>query len=123
MTKEENCTYQLIRSALASGGFSGKLPKTIVTVKWVQRLKKALTASYVGCTIEAYNRIDNKWNATVLFGESLDRAVKFMLIREISVHGCIIMRNPIDLPLVHHTECVRDIRWVINSFLPSKFTK
>lgn len=121
MTKEENCTYQLIRSVLASCGFSGKLPKTMVTVKWVRNLKKTLTARYKGYMIDVYRRIDNKWHSTILFGELLDRAVKLMLIYEISAHSCTIIKDPTNLPPVRSTECIMCDRWVLNNFLPSRF--
>lgn len=121
MTKEENCIYLLIRSVLANCGFSGKLPKTMVTIRWVQSLKKELEANYRGHIIDVYGRTDNKWHAAILSGEPLDRAVKFMLIYEISAHGHIIMKDPTDLPSVYHTDCIVCDGWVVNNFLPSRF--
>lgn len=121
MTKEENCTYQLVRGVLTNCGFYGRLPKTMVTVRWVQSLKKGLEANYRGHIIDVYGRIDNRWHATVLSGKSLDRAVKLMLIYEISAHACTIMRDPTNLPSAYHTECIICDRWVINNFLPSRF--
>lgn len=121
MTKEENCTYQLVRNVLTNSGFYGKLPKTMVTVRWVQNLKKGLESSYRGYPIDVYGRTDNKWQSTILLGESLDRAVKLMLIYEISANACTIMRDPTDLPPVYRTECIMCDRWVVNHFLPSRF--
>ena len=121
MTKEENCIYLLIRSVLTNYRFSGKLPNTMVTVKWVQDLKKTLTVRYKGDMINVYGRTDNKWHVTILLGESLDRAVKFMLCYEILAHGSTIIKDPTDLPPTHHTECLMNTRWVLNNFLPSRF--
>ena len=121
MTKEENCIYLLIRSVLANCGFSGKLPKTMVTVKWVQSLKKRLKDRYTGYMIDVYGRIDNKWHGIILSGETLDRAVKFMLIYEILGYAPIIMEDPTSLPPTYHTECAINGSWVLNNFLPSRF--
>lgn len=121
MTKEENCTYLLVKTVLASIIGNKKLPKTMTTVRWVQNLKDKLTARYRGYVIDAYNTHTNNWQPTVLIGESLNRAVNFMLTREISAHSFIIKTDPCNLPPVYSTECMRDFDWVLFQFLPSRF--
>lgn len=54
-------------------------------------------------------------------GMLLDRAIEFMLTREITVHADIITQDPCRLPHPYDTECMRDARWVLEYFLPSRF--
>lgn len=122
MTKEENCIYLLVKSVLAkSENFHGKLPRTMTTVRWVKNLKEQLTRRYKNFTIDVYNRTDNRWHGTVLCGETLDQAVKYMLIREITAQGYIIINHPCGLPYVSRTDCMNDVEWMLNNYLPSRF--
>ena len=122
MTKEENYLYLLVKNVLAkSENFHGKLPKTMITVRWVKNLKEQLTRRYKGFMIEVCNRTDNHWYGTILRGETLDQAVKYMLIREITAQGNIIINRPGNLPYVSHTDCMNDVNWMLNNYLPSRF--
>lgn len=121
MTREENCTYLLIKSTLAKNNLTNKLPKTMMTVRWVQQLKTLLTVRYTGCLIDVYEKLDNNWHGTLLCGETLNKAVKFMLIREILAHSLMIRINPTHLPHPSKTECMCDSLWVLRHFLPSRF--
>jgi len=98
-----------------------KLPKTMTTVRWVQNLKNKLTVRYSGYTIYVRNAYTNNAQPTILAGELLNRAVNFMLIREISAHGFIIKTDPCKLPSVYSTECMRETDWVLRQLLPNRF--
>lgn len=119
MTREENSLYLLVKNTIPKGT-NKKLPKTMTTVKWVQNLKKCLTAKYTGYTIDVHNPMNNHWHAVILNGALLDRAVEFMLIREITAHLHIITQNPHMLPHSYDTECMRDVQWVLECLLPSR---
>lgn len=121
MTKEENCIYLLVKAVLASIMGGKKLPKTMTTVRWVQNLKNKLTVRYSGYTIYVRNAYTNNAQPTILAGELLNRAVNFMLIREISAHGFIIKTDPCKLPSVYSTECMRETDWVLRQLLPNRF--
>lgn len=117
MTKEENCIYLLVKTIM----HGKKLPKTMTTVRWVRNLKYKLTVRYQGYTIDVLRTCTNNWQPTVLTGELLDRAVNFMLIREISANSLMIRTDPCKLPSVYYTECMREVDWVLRQFLPSRF--
>ena len=119
MTREENYLYQLVKNTIPKGT-SKKLPKTMTTVKWVQNLKKCLTAKYIGYTVDMHNPMNNHWHAVILNGALLDRAVEFMLIHEITARLHIITKDPCRLPHSYDTECMRDRQRVLEYFLPSK---
>lgn len=120
MTKEENCIYLLVKNTI-SNSTNKRLPKTMTTVRWVQNLKKCLIMKYSGHQTNIYGPVNNHWNAVDLNGILLDRAVEFMLIREIIAHTHIITQNPCRLPHPYDTECMREVRWVLECFLPSRF--
>lgn len=121
MTKEENCIYLLVKTVLASITEGKKLPKTMTTVRWVRNLKNKLTVRYCGYSIYVHDIHTNNGQSPVLAGELLDRAVNFMLIREISANGLMIRTDPCKLPSVYYTECMREVDWVLRQFLPSRF--
>ena len=122
MTKEENCIYLLVKNVLAkSENFHEKLPKTMITVRWVKYLKEQLTRRYRDLAIDVYNRTDKHWHSIVLCGKILDQAVKYMLIREITAQGSKIVSNPDNLPYLSYTDCMNDVEWMLNDYLPSRF--
>lgn len=121
MTKEENCIYLLVKDTLREFYNNPKLPKTMTTVKWVCKLKTLLERRYLGCMIDTYSRIDNKFHGIVLVHEMLNQAVRYMLIREILACGPTIISDPTKLPSVYNAETLLDDHWVLCRYLPSKF--
>lgn len=121
MTKEENCIYLLVKNTLREFYDNPKLPKTMVTVRWVCKLKTLLERRYCGCVVDTYGRIDNKFHNMLLVREKLDQAVRYLLIREILAYGPTIVTDPTKLPSVTDAETLYDGHWVLCRYLPSKF--
>lgn len=121
MTKEENCIYLLVKDTLREFYDNPKLPKTMVTVRWVCKLKTLLERRYCGCMVDTYGRIDNKSHSVLLTRNALNQAVKYMLIREILAYGPTIVSDPLKLPSIYNAETLLDGHWVLCRYLPSKF--
>lgn len=121
MTKEENCIYLLVKNTLCKRYCDQKLPKTMVTIRWLHRLKMSLERSYHGCMIHTHDQIDNKSRNVVLVREALNHAVQWMLIYEIQTYGSTIISDPTKLPNIIDVKTLLGKRDILHFYLPSIF--